>query len=96
MGILPSRSLFSLVLSSAENTLFITAVPPPIWKLNLPSVLSVGNVTLLLDSCNLAAASAELALPCEPEVLSNATEPSGTLPSLKLFSFVLSVPENTS
>ena len=57
-GVLPALKLVSFVLSSVENTLFITAVPPPIEKLNLPSVLSVGNVTLLLDSCSLAAVSA--------------------------------------
>ena len=62
-GVLPALKFVSLVLSALENTLFITAVPPPIEKLNLPSVLSVGNVTLLLDSCSLAAASAALALP---------------------------------
>ena len=50
VGIFPSLNLFSLVLSSELKTLLTTLLPEPILNVNLPSVLSVGNVTLLAAS----------------------------------------------
>ena len=44
-GVLPFLKFVSFVLSPLENTLFVKELLP-IWKVNLPSVLSVGNVTL--------------------------------------------------
>jgi hypothetical protein len=92
IGSSPDLKLFNLTLSSAENTLLVK-LSVPILKLNCPSVLLLGNVTLLVDSCSLAASSAAVALAWEPEVLSKLPVPPGNVPALKLFSLVLSSAE---
>ena len=49
VGIFPARSLFSLVRSALENTSLLKLVEP-ILKVNCPSVLLPGKVTLLVAS----------------------------------------------